>query len=174
MLGIYRGRHTTQERSPHPTTPIPQVYYIASCERGFFNGWLVNQWSGAGVPLCVRMMRVEMAVCTHTTQKLQPLTKPPQNPTHLHSSLSCGNMTGTVSPKGDVAMILSKSGAWTTPWPVATVMFKAGKLRTLVQASIVSSAGCLVWIDPSPLCFSSHCTHSRSTPQPLSYTDPRG
>lgn len=38
-------------------------------------------------------------------------------------------MTGTVSPKGDIAMVLSQNGDWNTPWPVAKVMKKGGKLR---------------------------------------------
>jgi len=38
-------------------------------------------------------------------------------------------MTGTVSPKGDIAMVLIQNEEWTTPWPAAKVMRKGGKLR---------------------------------------------
>ena len=46
-----------------------------------------------------------------------------------HSTLSCSNMTGTISPKGDIAMVNIANGVYNTPWPKATVMRKAGKLR---------------------------------------------
>jgi hypothetical protein len=38
-------------------------------------------------------------------------------------------MTGTVSPKGDIAMVFITNSEYSTPWPVAKVMKKGGKLR---------------------------------------------
>ena len=56
---------------------------------------------------------------------------PARSATHTptHSTLTCSNMTGTISPKGDIAMVNIVNGVYNTPWPKATVMRKAGKLR---------------------------------------------
>ena len=50
-------------------------------------------------------------------------------PPARHRTLACSNMTGTVSPKGDIAMVFITNSEYSTPWPVAKVMKKGGKLR---------------------------------------------
>jgi hypothetical protein len=125
-----------------------QVYYITSCVNGVFNGWLVNEWSGAGVPLYVNRRDGRwLGWMDDGLISPPPPTHPPFLPTH--SSQSCSNMTGTVNPQGDIAVVVSTNGAWSTPWPKARVMRKAGKLRTLVQATIGISPSSFVVHGPT-------------------------